>query len=79
MPNATMRQIWDDFGKDVTVKLMKNYSGIPIVPPKRSFLKYIERKIKAEFTGDNIHDLVRKYDVSMSYIYGITKKSSTEN
>lgn len=71
MPNEIMRDIWDDFGKEVAVKLMDEYGGVPIVPPKRGFLKYVNRKINEEFTGDNYNELIRRYGVSRSHIYNI--------
>lgn len=73
MPNQSMRQIWDDFGKEVAVKLLRDYGGLPITPPKRGFLRYANRKIKDEFNGSNMRELVRKYDVSVSHIYSIAR------
>ena len=78
MPNASMRQIWDDFGKEVAVKMLREYGGIPITPPKRGFLRYANRKIKEEFNGENLHDMIRKYDVSMSHVYSIAREKESE-
>ena len=78
MPNHSMRQIWDDFGKEVAVKMLTEYGGLPITPPKRGLLRYASRKIKEEFNGENLHEMVKKYDVSISHVYSIARDTEEQ-
>jgi Mor family transcriptional regulator len=79
MPNETIRQLWDDFGKEVVVKMIIAYGGSIIFPPKRGLLKYYNRMIMNEFKQSTISEsnmvycLSKKYGVSITHIYNIIR------
>lgn len=58
--------------------LAGEYGGLSLyLPTKKELLKrYIYRKIKAEYNGENKRFLSRKYNVSESTIYRIIKNQS---
>ena len=77
MPNESMRGIWDDFGKEVAVKLLVDYAGIPVTPPKRGLTRFSSRMIKEEFDGTNMNEMVRRFNVSMSHVYTIAREEGS--
>ncbi len=78
MPNSQMRGVWDDFGKEVTLRILSEYGGLSISPPKRGFLRYANRKIVEEFNSENLDLIVKKYDVSKSHVYTIAREGLRE-
>lgn len=61
----------------VVARLACDWGGQQIYIPRRSH--FVEAVILAEFTGDNVPELVKKYRMSRSAIYRIINRARSNN
>ena len=61
----------------VVARLATDWGGQQIYIPRRS--RFVEAVILAEFTGNNVPELVKKYRMSRSAIYRIINRARVNN
>lgn len=79
MPNEDMREIYDDFGAEIAVKLIIGYGGVPVRPPKNGLVKYYSKRIRKEYDGRNANQLARKYKMTQLQIFRIMASSENDS
>ncbi len=80
MPPNSAKFLAKQIGMEVTGHIAQMWGGEVIYIPKNLILLLSERdrKIFNEFNGTNYRELVRKYSVSMQWIYQIAKRVTKE-
>jgi Mor family transcriptional regulator len=76
LESEDLKNLFDDFGPELVVRLVRGYGGLCILVPKRGLLRYASRKIVEEFTGSNYRELARKYGVSVRHVRNILERDS---
>lgn len=67
-------------GKEVSDRLAAHWGGQNLYFPKGSSIKLGERdrQIYDDFNGSNHHELARKYDITLVWLYKIVKAARKE-
>lgn len=80
MPPNSAKLLAKQIGMEVTGHIAQMWGGEVIYIPKNLILLLSERdrKIFNEFNDTNYRELVRKYSVSMQWIYQIAKRVTKE-
>lgn len=65
-----LREVFEVVGPELGLRLVERFGGLSVYFPKRDRLLIPERNaaIRREFNGSNIRDLVRRYNLSDSYV-----------
>lgn len=73
----THKEIAEIIGVENLIALTKDFGGTQIyIPQVKQLAKNVKYKaIIAEFNGDNIRQLAKKYDVSEATVYRIIRQS----
>jgi Mor family transcriptional regulator len=71
LESEDLQRLYDDFGPELVVQLVRGYGGLCIQVPKRGLLGYINRMVEKEFDGSNYRALARKYAVSERHVRNI--------
>lgn len=74
--NDVYRDIADEIGVENTIAIFNLFRGTQVSFPNRLFSKeYTHKAIVAEFDGNNVPDLARKYNYSERSIWRILKSN----
>ncbi|MGE5551919.1 MAG: Mor transcription activator family protein [Bacteroidota bacterium] len=80
LPEGYCRELAQLIGVPVLLTLAKMYGGSGVYIPKiDTMMRSIrDERLAAEFTGDNLHAIVRKYRLSKSRIYEIVEEQAAK-
>lgn len=73
MPNDEMRDVYEHFGKDVAVGIMKIFQGQQITFPLNWIFKLKRRLILENPDHLDIKGMIRTYKVSKHFVYSVLR------
>ena len=72
--NSIYKEISEEFGFDVAIRMYQTYKGMQITFPTRLFNPdYVKNQIPIEYDGTNIKQLAKKYEYSEKTIRRMSK------
>lgn len=72
--NSIYKELSEEFGFDVAIKMYQTYKGMQITFPTRLFNPdYVKKQIPIEYDGTNIKQLAKKYGYSEKTIRRMIK------
>lgn len=73
--NTIYKELSEEFGFDVAIKMYQTYKGMQITFPTRLFNPdYVKKQIPIEYDGTNIKQLAKKYGYSEKTIRRMISK-----
>ena len=74
--NSIYKEISEEFGFDVAIRMYQTYKGMQITFPTRLFNPdYVKNQIPIEYDGTNIKQLAKKYEYSEKTIRRMIKEN----